>query len=73
MSYQGKKSQGSTRTNIISCYDIKNLVVGLEIMCEKWVEFPYFPYFNKNDMQFGGAPNEFIGLNIMIYYFLFDI
>ena len=46
---------------------------GWEIMCEKWVEFPYFPYFNKNDMQIGDAPNEFIGLNIMIYYFLFDI
>jgi len=21
-----------------------------EIMCEKWVDFPYFPFFDKNDM-----------------------
>ena len=28
VSYQGKKSHGSTHTNIIFCYDIKNLVVG---------------------------------------------
>lgn len=47
--------------------------LGQEIMCEKWVKFPYFPYFDKNDMQIGDAPNEFIGLNIMIDYFLFDI
>ena len=42
-------------------------------MCEKWVKFPYFPYFDKNDMWIGGAPIEFLRLNIMIVYFFFNI